>query len=91
MESALHQPDSATGAANAPETPLPEIQKACLRNSPCLQQGCLTCSSTPTNHVRDLIDALDDVTPAATVAKANANAITIVLANASRVEPASTN
>ena len=46
-----------------------------------MQQGCLTCS-TPTNHVRDLSDALDDVTPAATVAKANANASTIVLANA---------
>ena len=75
-----------TGAANTPETPLPEIQKTCLRNSPCMQQGCLTCS-TPTNHVRDLSDALDDVTPAATVA----NASTIVLANASRVEPASIN
>ena len=77
MESALHQKDSATGVANDPKTPLPEIQKTCLRNSPCMQQGCLTCS-TPTNHVRDLSDALDDVTPAATVA----NASTIVLANA---------
>ena len=53
-----------------------------------MQQGCSTCS-TPTNHVRNLSDALDDVTSAATVA--NAHASTIVLANASRVEPASTN
>ena len=87
MESALQQQDSDIGAANTPETPLPEIQKTCLRNSPCMQQGCLTCS-TPTNHVRDLSDALDDVTPAATVTKAKANASTgiepstIVLANA---------
>ena len=77
-----------TGAANTPETPLPEIQKTCLRNSPCMQQGCLTCS-TPTNHVRDLSDALDDVTPAGTIA--NTNASTIVPTKASRVQPASTN
>ena len=38
----------------------------------------LTCC-TQTNHVRDLSDALDDVTPAASASKANA--ITIVLAN----------
>ena len=35
------------------ETPRQESQKTCTRNSPCLQQGCLTCS-TPTNHVRNL-------------------------------------
>ena len=78
MESAPHVPDSDTGAANTPETPLPDLQKICLRNSPCLQQGCPTCC-TQTNHVRDLSDALDDVTPAASACKANA--ITIVLAN----------
>ena len=78
MESAPHLQDSDTGAANTPETPLPDLQKTCLRNSPCMQQGCLTCC-TQTNHVRDLSDALDDVTPAASASKANA--ITIVLAN----------
>ena len=78
MESAPHQQDSATGVANKPETPLLEIQKTCLRNSPCMQQGCLTCS-TPTNHIRDLSDALDDVTLAATVAKAKAKASTGLL------------
>ena len=85
MESALPQQDYVAGASNNPKTPLQETQKTCLRNSPCMQQGCLTCS-TPTNHVRDLSDALDDVTPAATVAKTNAStgieSSTIVLANA---------
>ena len=39
------------------ETPHQDSQTTCTRNSPCLQQGCLICS-TPTNHVRDL-----DVSP----------------------------
>ena len=78
MESAPLPQDSDTGAANTPETPLPELQKTCLRNSPCMQQGCLTCC-TPPNHVRDLSDALDDVTPIATVTKTHGP--TIVLAN----------
>ena len=39
------------------ETPRQDPQKTCTRNSPCLQQGCLICS-TPTNHVRNL-----DVSP----------------------------
>ena len=72
MESELPQQDSVAGASNQPETPLLGTQKTCLRNSPGMQQGCLTCS-TPTNHVRNLIDALDDVTPAATIANTNAS------------------
>ena len=35
------------------ETPRQDPQKTCTRNSPCLQQGCLTCS-TPTNHACNL-------------------------------------
>ena len=35
------------------KTPRQDPQKTCTRNSPCLQQECLTCS-TPTNHVRNL-------------------------------------
>ena len=86
MESAPHLHDSDTGAANTPETPLREMQKTCLRNSPCLQQGCLTCC-TQTNHVRDLSDALDDVTPAASAVKANAITIILADANASTKRP----
>ena len=41
------------------ETPLQGIQRTCTRNSPCLLQGCLICR-TPTNHVRNLDEALDD-------------------------------
>ena len=73
----MPQQDSVAGAPNDPETPLPETQKTCLRNAPCMQQGCLTCSM-PTNHVRDLSDALDDVTIASTInsTKATTNATT---------------
>ena len=35
------------------EPPRQDPQKPCTRNSPCLQQGCLICS-TPINHVRNL-------------------------------------
>ena len=74
MESAPLLEDSDTGEANFPETPLQETQKICLRSSPCMQQGCPSCC-TAHNHVRDLSDALDDVTPAATVTKTNSLSI----------------
>ena len=86
MESAPHLEDSDIGEANSPETPLPEMQKTCLRNSPCMQQGCLSCC-TPHNHVRDLSDALDDVTLAATITKSTANSSTIVRANSKPKPP----
>ena len=47
------------------ETPRQDSQKTCTRNSPCLQQGCLICS-TPTNHVRNL-----DVSPTNHVSNLN--------------------
>ena len=53
MDTNLPHQDSVTGTTNLPETPLPESQRTCLRNSPCFQQGCMTCGM-PTNHVRDL-------------------------------------
>ena len=53
------------------ETPRQDPQKTCTRNSPCLQQGCLTCSTptnhvcnldlSPTNHVRNLDVALNSI------------------------------
>ena len=54
-----------------PETPRQDPQKTCTRNSPCLQQGCLICSTltnhvcnlnvSPTNHVRNLDVSLNNV------------------------------
>ena len=41
------------------ETLHQEIQKTCSRNSPCHLQGCMICC-TPTNHVRNLDDALSN-------------------------------
>ena len=58
MDTNLPHQDYVGGATNLPETPLPEFQRTCLRNSPCLQQGCMTCR-TPTNHVLDLNAGLD--------------------------------
>ena len=59
-----------------------------------MQQGCSTCS-TPTNHVRDLNDALDDITIASTndSTKATINASTNAIINATTKAPiiASTN
>ena len=40
------------------ETPGQEPQRICTRNLPCLQQGCMICS-TPTYHVRNLGVALN--------------------------------
>ena len=40
------------------ETPHQEPQRTCTRNSPCLQQGCMICS-TLINHVRNLDVALN--------------------------------
>ena len=42
------------------ETPRQDSQKTCTRNSPCLQQRCLTCS-TLTNHVRNLDVSLNNI------------------------------
>ena len=55
--SLLHQ-DSIHGVTNLdPETPRQDPQKICTRNSPCLQQGCIICS-TRNNHIRNLDVAL---------------------------------
>ena len=86
MESAAHLEDSDIGEANPPETPLPGMQKTCLRNSPCMQQGCPSCC-TPKTHVRDLIDALDNVTQVATVMKSTANYTSIVRTNSKPKPP----
>ena len=60
MDTNLPYQDSVDGATHLPETMLPKSQRTCLRNSPCLQQGCMTCS-TPTNHICDLNAALDAI------------------------------
>ena len=86
MESAAHLEDSDIGEANPPETPLPGMQKTCLRNSPCMQQECPSCS-TPKTHVRDLTDAMDDVTQVATVMKSTANSSSIVRTNSKPKPP----
>jgi hypothetical protein len=44
---------------DAIETPHQEAQRTCTRTSPCQQQGCLVCG-TPTNHVRNLDEALNN-------------------------------
>ena len=44
---------------DATETPHQEAQRTCTRTSPCQHQGCLVCC-TPTNHVRNLDEALTD-------------------------------
>ena len=58
MDTNLPHQDSVDRATSLPETPLPESQRTCLRNSPCLQQGCIICCA-PTNHVCNLNAALD--------------------------------
>ena len=58
MDTNLPHQDFVTRATNLPETPLPESQRTCLRNSPCFQQGCMTCR-TPTDYFRDLNATLD--------------------------------
>ena len=52
----LHQ-DPLHGVAT--ETPHQEAQRTCTRTSPCQHQGCLVCA-TPTNHVRNLDEALSN-------------------------------
>ena len=54
--SPLHQ-DPLHG--DATETPHQEAQRTCTRTSPCQHQGCLVCV-TPTNHVRNLDEALSN-------------------------------
>ena len=62
----LHQ-DGDTSA-----TPLQEPQKTCTRNTPCLLQGCMICR-TPTNHVRNLDDALGTTEDASASPSSNAH------------------
>ena len=58
MDTNLPHQDSVDRATNLPETQLPESQRTCLRNSPCLQQGCMI-FRMPTNHVCDLNATMD--------------------------------
>ena len=55
----LHQ-DSIHGVIDPTdtETPCQESQRTCTRNSPCLQQGCMICS-TLINHIGNLDVALN--------------------------------
>ena len=62
----LHQ-DGDTSA-----TPLQEPQKTCTRNTPCNLQGCMICR-TPTNHVRNLEDALGTTEDAPASPSSNAH------------------
>ena len=58
IPSSLHQ-DSIHGVTDLdPETPYQDPKKTCTRNSPCLQQGCMICS-TPNNHIRNLNVAMN--------------------------------
>ena len=58
IASSLHQ-DSIHGVNNLdPETPHQDPQKTCTRNSTCLQQGCMICS-TPNTHIHNLDVALN--------------------------------
>ena len=41
------------------ETPRQDPQRLCTRTTPCHQQGCMICV-TPTNHVRNLDEALNN-------------------------------
>ena len=53
IASSLHQ-DSTHGVTDLdPETSCQDPQKTCTRNSPCLQQECMICS-TPNNHILNL-------------------------------------
>ena len=57
ITTSLHQ-DSIHGVIDQdPKTPHQDPQKTCTRNSPCLQQGCMICSS-PTTRIRNLNVAL---------------------------------
>ena len=75
MDTNLPHQDSVTGATNLTETILPESQRGCLRNSPCFQEGCMTCH-TSTNPVRDLnvkLDATNSANINANLTNANPN------------------
>ena len=58
IASSLHQDSIHEVTKLNPETPRQEPQKTCTRNSPCLQQRCMICS-TPINQTRNLDVALN--------------------------------